>query len=77
MCSPPVPGSGRGYNPAFRRDLTARFRDLVAWPHVQEILIDVSVWWLQRGLDIIHAAGLPAIDPRNPDRDTFILKAYW
>lgn len=66
---------GRGYNPAFRRDLAGRFRDLLVWPHVQAIALEVTAWWLQDGLDTIHRAGIPRLDPVRPDRDTYILKA--
>lgn len=60
---------------AHRRDLAARFRQLVAWPHIQALLEDVTSWWLQPGLDLVHAAGIPRLDPLRPDRDTFILKS--
>lgn len=59
----------------WRTDLTGRFLRLVAWPHVQRMLLDVTAWWLRPGLDIVHAAGIPALDPARPDRDTFVLKA--
>jgi hypothetical protein len=62
---------------AFRRTLLERFRNVVVWPHVQEIIIETSSWLLMRGLEKIHdpANGIPALDPRAPDHDTFILKA--
>jgi subtilisin family serine protease len=62
---------------AFRRDLTARFRTLVVWPHIQEKIIETSAEYLAPGLQIIHRPeyGIPALDPANPDRDAFILKA--
>ena len=64
-----------GFVPDFRRDLAARFRDAVVWPHVQEMIVNTSAVWLQPGLDQIRAAGIPALDPQNPDRDTFTLTA--
>ena len=69
-----TPG-GRGFDPAFRRRLAERFRNLVVWPHVQELIVETTVWWLQPGLDAIHAEGIGPVDPRRPDRDTFVLKA--
>ncbi|MCG8349685.1 MAG: S8 family serine peptidase [Chloroflexales bacterium] len=62
---------------AFRRDLTARFRTLVVWPHIQEKIIETSAEYLAPGLRIIHRPeyGIPALNPANPDRDAFILKA--
>jgi hypothetical protein len=62
-----------GFVPAFRRDLAARFRSVVAWPHVQQMILDTSSRWLQPGLAHIRAAGIPALDLQNPDRDTFVL----
>jgi hypothetical protein len=64
-----------GFNPAFRRDLATRFRQVVVWPHVQQMILDVSSQWLQPGLAHIRAAGIPAVDPLNPDADTFTLTA--
>jgi hypothetical protein len=64
-----------GFTPQFRRDLAARFRDVMVWPHVQQMILDVSAAWLAPGLAHIRAAGIPAVDPNNPDRDTFTLTA--
>jgi hypothetical protein len=64
-----------GFVPTFRRDLAGRFRGAVVWPHVQQMILDVSSRWLQPGLARIRAAGIPALDPQNPDRDTFTLTA--
>src|SRR5207253_10745621 len=61
----------------FRRRLAAHFRNLVAWPHVQELIYRSSADYLARGLTKIAepANGIPAFDPALPDRDLFILKA--
>jgi hypothetical protein len=59
---------------AWRRTLALRFRNLVVWPAVQQIVLDVTNWWLEPGLRRIEAAGIPALDPRAPDRSVFILK---
>ena len=64
-----------GFVPAFRRDLAGRFRDAVVWPHMQQVILDVSSLWLAPGLAQIRAAGIPALDRQNPDRDTFVLTA--
>jgi hypothetical protein len=69
-----VPG-GRGFDPTFRRNVTAHFRNVVVWPHVQEMILETSVWWLGPGLRRIHTAGIPPLDSRNPDEATFVLKA--
>lgn len=62
---------------ALRRNLATRFRNVVVWPHVQELIIETSAAWLAPGLSMIESApnGIPALDSRLPDRDTFILKA--
>ncbi len=69
-----TPG-GQGFDVDFRRRTADRFRNVPVWPHVQEMVIKTSVWFLQPGLNTIHGAGIPPLDPVNPDRDTFILKA--
>ncbi|MCC6800269.1 MAG: hypothetical protein IT325_09130 [Anaerolineae bacterium] len=64
-------------DPAFRESLTVRFRNVVAWPHVQELILNTCAWWLAPGLDALHDAryGIPRLNPLEPDRDTFVLKA--
>lgn len=64
-------------DPAHRRRLTERFLNVVAWPHVQEMILAVNLEYLRPGLIKIHNAanGIPPLDLNNPDRDTFILKA--
>ena len=69
-----TPG-GMGYNPAFRRTVAERFRNLLVWPHVQEIVIETSAWWLREGLNRLPGGGIPPLDTRNPERDTFVLRA--
>ncbi len=62
---------------AHRANLATQFRNAVVWPHVQEIIVETSAWWLTPGLNQIHEPpnGIPALDSNVPDRDTFILKA--
>ncbi|MBD2768079.1 S8 family serine peptidase [Hymenobacter sp. BT664] len=62
---------------AFRHGLTVRFRNVVAWPHVQELVAEVAAWWLAPGLQQIHEPinGIPVLDPAQPDEDLFVLKA--
>ncbi len=59
----------------WRRRVTGCFRDAVVWPHVQEMVVDVSTWWLAPALRRIQAAGIGPLDPRRPDRATFLLTA--
>jgi hypothetical protein len=60
---------------ALRKRLTERFRNIVTWPHVQALLTDTSAWWMQSGLTIINANGIPPLVPFAPVRDTFVLRA--
>lgn len=62
---------------AFREALTLHFRNAIAWPHVQELVLETSAWWLDPALDLIHndRYGIPRLNPLTPDRDTFVLKA--
>jgi subtilisin family serine protease len=62
---------------AHRRTLVGKFRDVVAWPHVQELILETSSWELEPGLTRIEEAanGIPRLDPRDPDRTVFTLKA--
>jgi hypothetical protein len=62
---------------AFRRNLAARFRNIVAWPHVQEMLLNVMADFLRPALAVMAdpANNIPALDPSNPDHDLFVLKA--
>lgn len=62
-------------DPTFRKAVAASCRDAVLWPHVQETVMAVSGEWLRPGLASIEAAGIPPVDTRRPDRDTFVLKA--
>lgn len=61
----------------FRESLTIRFRNILAWPHVQDLILNTSAWWLAPGLDLIHEEryGIPRLNPLSPDRDTYVLKA--
>lgn len=72
--SPDTP-DGSAIDVDLRVRFATAFRDAVVWPHVQEFLNDAATAYLQPGLDAITAAGIAALDPANPDRDTFILKA--
>ena len=62
-------------DPSFRRRLIVQFRKLVCWPHIQEYLIDISLWFLDPGLRIIESEGIPPLQPQRPDQDTFVLKS--
>ncbi|WP_426228311.1 S8 family serine peptidase [Pseudarthrobacter sp. DSP2-3-2b1] len=64
-----------GRDPKYRRMVAAAFRDCVVWPHVQDLILDVSAWWLAPALEKIRAEGIGPLDPRRPDRDTFVLTA--
>lgn len=74
-----VPGNSafNQIDPAFRRTITERFRTLVVWPHIHELIIETTSDYMLPGLRIIHdpANHILPLDPSNPDRDTFILKA--
>lgn len=59
----------------FRRDLAARFRNLVLWPHVQQWIMQESGTYLDRGRRKCDAAQVPAVDPAALDRDGFTLRA--
>jgi hypothetical protein len=62
---------------AFRRSLAARFRNIVVWPHVQEMMLNVIADFLRPALATMSdpANNIPALDPANPDHDLFVLKA--
>jgi hypothetical protein len=67
--------NGTGRNAPYRRSVAAALRNCVVWPHVQDMIVDVSAWYLQSALKDIHAAGIGPLDTTEPDRDTFILTA--
>jgi hypothetical protein len=69
-----VPG-GHGYDPPFRRRVAEQVRNVLCWPHAQEFVLATSAWWLRRGLESLHEAGIPPLDARSPDRDVYVLKA--
>lgn len=58
-----------------RRKVAAALRNCVMWPHVQDMIVDTSAWYLQKALDDIRAEGIEPLDPNQPDRETFILTA--
>ncbi|MBA3319661.1 MAG: penicillin-insensitive murein endopeptidase, partial [Gemmatimonadales bacterium] len=62
---------------AHRRALVAKLRDVVAWPHVQELILETSSRELEPGLARIEepANGIPRLDTANPDQVVFTLKA--
>lgn len=64
-----------GRDPDYRRRLAGCLRDCVVWPHVQQMVVDVSAWWLGPALSRIRAAGVGPLDVRRPDRATFVLTA--
>ncbi len=59
----------------FRRDLAARFRNLVLWPHVQQWIMQESGVYLDRGRRKCDAADVPPVDPATLDADRFTLRA--
>lgn len=59
----------------FRRDLAARFRNLVLWPHVQQWLMHESGRYLDRGCRRLDGADVPAVDPAALAKDSFTLRA--
>lgn len=69
-----VPGAG-SRDPDYRRRVAACFRDAVVWPHVQEMIVDVTAWWLEPALTRIRAAGIGPLNTTTPDRDSFVLTA--
>jgi hypothetical protein len=66
---------GKGVDPVHRRKVATALRNCVMWPHVQDMIMDVSSWYLQAALNGIHAEGIGPLDPEAPDRDTFVLTA--
>ena len=66
---------GSGRDPDYRRRLAGCLRDCVVWPHVQQMIVDVSAWWLDPALSRIRGAGVGPLDVRRPDRATFVLTA--
>jgi subtilisin family serine protease len=66
---------GQGRDGPWRRRVAAQFRDVVVWPHVQQMITDVSSWWLTPALRTIQAAGIGPLDPTDPDRKVFVLTA--
>ncbi len=69
-----VPGTG-SRDPDYRRRVAACFRDAVVWPHVQQMIVDTTSWWLRPALLRIRAAGIGPLSPTVPDQDTFVLTA--
>lgn len=69
-----LPGA-TGRDPVYRRAVAAALRNCVVWPHVQEMIIDVSGWWLTPALTAVRAEGIGPLDPQHPDRRTFVLTA--
>lgn len=59
----------------FRRDLTARFRNLVLWPHVQRWIMAESGAYLARGARMMDAEKVPAVDPAALEADAYTLRA--
>lgn len=66
---------GKGLDADHRRKVAAALRNCVVWPHVQDMIVDTSSWWLQPALDSIRAEGIGPLDPEAPDHDTYILTA--
>jgi hypothetical protein len=66
---------GTGRDGPYRRTVAAAIRDCVVWPHVQDMIVDTSAWYLQKALKDIHAEGIGPLDSTAPDRETFVLTA--
>jgi hypothetical protein len=66
---------GTGRNGPYRRKMAGALRDCVVWPHVQDMVEDVSSWYLKGALKSIQAEGIGPLDTANPDHDTFVLTA--
>lgn len=62
---------------ALRRRLAAAFRNVVARPHVQELIYLGCSDYATPALAIIDdpANGIPPLDPNNPSRNVYILRA--
>ena len=59
----------------WRRDLTARFRALALWPHVQRWIEETSAGYLAPGLRKLGAGGVPAVDCAALDEPAYALRA--
>ena len=66
---------GAGRDAAWRRRVAGCFRDAVAWPHVQDMITEVSAWWLGPALRRVRAEGIGPVDPGHPDETAFVLTA--
>jgi subtilisin family serine protease len=66
---------GAGRDGAWRRRVADCFRDAVAWPHVQDMITDVSTWWLEPALRLVRAEKIGPLDPAHPDGPVFVLTA--
>jgi hypothetical protein len=66
---------GVGRDGPHRRQVASALRDCVMWPHVQEMIVDTSAWYLQVALKDIRAEGIAPLNPDAPDHDTFVLTA--
>ena len=66
---------GTGLDAVHRRKVAAALRNCVMWPHVQDMIVDTSSWYLQTHLNNVQAEGIGPLDPNAPDHDTFVLTA--
>jgi hypothetical protein len=66
---------GTGRDAVHRRKVATALRNCVVWPHVQDMIVDTSSWYLQPALANIRAEGIGPLDAQAPDHDTFILTA--
>ncbi len=71
--------AGRGavgqIDQAFRTTLTERWRNVLAWPHVQDMVTATTIWWLSPGMQPLAHAGIDPLDPARPGRAGFVLRA--
>jgi subtilisin family serine protease len=66
---------GDGRDGAWRRRVAGCFRDAVAWPHVQDMITNVTIWRLEPALRRVRSEGIGPLDPARPDRAVFVLTA--
>lgn len=59
----------------FRRELAARFRNLVLWPHVQTWLMEEAGDFLRPGHRRMEKGEVATLDLTEFDHDTFVLRA--
>jgi hypothetical protein len=63
------------FDPDWRRRQAEAMRSLLAWPHIQELLLETTIDFLQPALSQIRRVGIGPFDSARPDEDTFVLTA--